>query len=215
MQHAHEQLRSDARRKRDQIVLAARALFVRHGIDVPMEEIARQAGVGKGTLYRRFPERDLLVGAVALDVYQQLADMARAASRDEPDAWSALSRFLHDWAEVRFGFLHAGMCAPLPGLLQASKELRQARDTWLGLVDQMVEGAQAEGVLRKDVGTGDLALFINLLVQQRDVPDGLTGLLPQRFLALMLDGLRTNAAAPLPGSPITSADLDTADTATG
>lgn len=212
MRHAHERLRADARRNRDRILVAARVLFARHGIDVPMEQIARQARVGKGTLYRRFPERELLVRAVALDAYEQLTEMARAASRDEPDAWSALRRFLHDWVEVRFGFPHAGMCSPMPGLLRAGHELRQARDSWLGLVDQMVRGAQAEGVLREDVGTGDLALFVDLLAQQHDAPDGLAGGLPRRFLALMLDGLRVHDRTPLPGAVITSTDLALAET---
>jgi AcrR family transcriptional regulator len=201
-------LRADAQRNRDQIMAAARAMFVRDGTGVPMEEIARQAGVSKGTLYRRFPDRDQLIQAVALDTYELLAGLARTAAGQEPDAWHALSRFLHDWAAARTGFLHDWMCQPLPGLLRASPQLRRARDTWLSLVDQLVRDAQAEGSLRTDIGTGDLALFINMLAQQRDVPEDLAGLMPGRFLALFLDGLHTPRPAPLPGTPVRISDLD-------
>ncbi|GLW11285.1 TetR family transcriptional regulator [Microtetraspora sp. NBRC 13810] len=207
MQGERESLRADARRNRDRIVATARVLFVRAGIDVPMDEIMRQAGVGKGTLYRHFPERELLIEAVTLSVYRQLSEMAATAWEQEENAWGALRRFLHDWAEVRFGLVHAGLCERLPALLQASAELRQARDGWLGQVERMVREAQADGTLRPDVGVGDLALFVNMLVQQRDAPAAVAETLPHRFLALFLDGLRAQPGTALPGMPITSAEL--------
>ena len=77
-------LRADARRNRDQLVDAAGALFAERGPDVPMEEIARRAGVGVGTLYRRFPDRDALVRAVAYESLQRVVANARSAA-GEPD----------------------------------------------------------------------------------------------------------------------------------
>src|SRR5881227_3330880 len=83
-------LRADARRNRDQILAAARSIFAAQGPEVPMEEIARAAGVGVGTLYRRFPDRDALIRAVAVENFERVLTDARAAAKEEPSAWLAL-----------------------------------------------------------------------------------------------------------------------------
>src|SRR4051812_21699365 len=94
-------LRADARRNRDQIITTARSVFAERGYDVPMDEIARAAGVGVGTLYRRFPDRDALVRAVATDSLTRIVGEARAAEAEEPTAWQALVRFLTRSAELQ------------------------------------------------------------------------------------------------------------------
>jgi AcrR family transcriptional regulator len=86
-------LRADARRNRGQLVEAAGALFAERGPDVPMEEIARRAGVGVGTLYRRFPDRDALVRAVAFVSFHRVVENARGAAA-EPDGWAGITRFV-------------------------------------------------------------------------------------------------------------------------
>src|SRR5688572_25450825 len=91
-------LRADAQRNREQIIDAARALFVERGADVPMEEIAHRAGVGVGTLYRRFPDREALIRAVALDTFRRVVALACAAEAEEPDGWRALTRFVRQSA---------------------------------------------------------------------------------------------------------------------
>lgn len=206
-QKGHERLRADARRNRDQIVATARTLFVTRGVDTPMEEIASQAGVGVGTLYRRFPDREALIQAVALDVFQRLASTARAAWEEEPDAWSALRRFLRHWAELRLGMLYSALCPGMPDAPHRTPELRQARQTWLDLLDRMVAGAQGDGAMRRDIGSGDIAAFMNVLIRQPELPAGLAET-RGRLLELLLDGLHVYAGSPLPGRPITSADLD-------
>src|SRR4051794_29077547 len=94
-------LRADARRNRDQIIAAARVIFVEQGADVPMEEIARTAGVGVGTLYRRFPDRDALIRAVAVDNFDRVLIDAKAAAEEEPTAWAALVWLLHQSVELQ------------------------------------------------------------------------------------------------------------------
>ncbi|HEX2033901.1 MAG TPA: helix-turn-helix domain-containing protein [Chloroflexota bacterium] len=94
-------LRADARRNRDRLLLAARDVFVERGTGAPLDEIARRAGVGIGTLYRRFPARQALLRAVALDVWRQVADEARRALAEEPDAFKALTRYMHRALEHR------------------------------------------------------------------------------------------------------------------
>lgn len=206
-----QRLRADALRNRDQIVAAARTLFVARGVDIPMDDIAREAGVGKGTLYRRFPDRESLIQAAALDISQRLASMASAAWDEEPDAWSALSRFLRHWGSVRLGLLRPALCNQMPDAQRAIPELAKARQTWLGLLDLMIGRAQADGVLRPDVGTGDLAAFMNMLARQPELPGGRAELARSRFLELLLAGLRVRSGDALPGEPITSVDLDLGD----
>jgi AcrR family transcriptional regulator len=96
-------MRADARRNLEQILRAARDVFVELGPDAPLEEIARRAGVGIATLYRRFPERRALMRAVALDVLSHVAEEARAALAEEPTPFQALARYMHRALDLRIG----------------------------------------------------------------------------------------------------------------
>jgi len=197
-------LRADARRNREHIVAAASVLLVERGTDVPMEDIARAAGVGVGTLYRRFPNRRVLINAVAVDIFQRLGTMGRAARAREPNAGDALRRFLRDWATLRLGLLHTTLCAVLPDATASDAELRRVRQDWLGLFDRMVRDAQEAGAVRVDVGSGDIAAFMNMLIRDHnDQRDGLTA----RLLELVLDGLRPAVGSTLPGRPATLEEL--------
>src|SRR5260370_31162328 len=86
-------MRADAQRNHDAVLAAAKAVFAQAGTDAPMEDVARAAGVGKGTLYRRFPTREHLFAAILQDTVDELDASAQRAV-DAPDAWSALSQWL-------------------------------------------------------------------------------------------------------------------------
>src|SRR5690349_15235935 len=94
-------LRADARRNRAQILAAARDVFAEQGAGAPLDEVARRAGVGIATLYRRFPDRQSLIGAVALDILGAIAHEARRALAEEPDAFRALARYMHRAIDLR------------------------------------------------------------------------------------------------------------------
>ncbi|MDQ3786399.1 MAG: TetR/AcrR family transcriptional regulator [Actinomycetota bacterium] len=200
-------LRADARRNRDQILVAAREIFAERGADVPMEEIARRASVGVGTLYRRFVDRETLIRAVFRDTYQAVADETRAALAEEPTAWDALMRIMRLSA-----WLHVSVQAKSPrvtAVVRADEETSRVRDELLDMLDQVVRRAQEEGTLRRDVGVGDLAmLFISVVHQTQAVTSDVAGLVPGRVLAIMMDGLRAPAPGELPGRPLTRTDLD-------
>src|SRR5258705_5341301 len=86
-------MRADAQRNHDAVLAAAKAVFAQAGTDAPMEDVARAAGVGKGTLYRRFPTREHLFAAILQDRVNEL-DASAQRALDAPDVWRALSERL-------------------------------------------------------------------------------------------------------------------------
>jgi AcrR family transcriptional regulator len=177
-----------------------------------MEEIARAAGVGIGTLYRRFPDRKALIQAVARDSFEKALAEARAAVAEEPTAWEALVRFLHQSQELRLTMqltMQLAMTSAPRIVLRDDQERNELRRALIEVLDTVVHAAQAEGTLRGDIDTGDVAMVFALLVGQ--VPktdDAVAGLAAERCMALILDGLRApSSGTPLPGRPITAEDI--------
>ncbi|MFI6510547.1 TetR/AcrR family transcriptional regulator [Streptosporangium sp. NPDC050855] len=203
-------LRADARHNREQIIEAARVLIAERGPEVPMEEVARRAGVGTATLYRRFPDREALVRGVALDGFHRVVAIARDAEDEEPDAWRALSRFVRRAStELRLATWLSIWFAGTWERIRADPEEQRLRRTLLKILDRLVRRAQTDGDLRHDVDAGDLTLMMALLL--RPLP-GLRAELTQRsvdrYLALMLDGLRAGPdIRPLPEGDIGLADI--------
>ncbi|WP_433857067.1 TetR/AcrR family transcriptional regulator [Streptomyces kronopolitis] len=109
-------LRVDAQRNLEHVLRAAREVFGELGYGAPMEDVARRARVGVGTVYRRFPSKDVLVRRIAEEETARLTDQARTALGQEDDPWSALSRFLR--TSVASG---AGRLLP-PGILRADAD---------------------------------------------------------------------------------------------
>ena len=96
-----EVLRSDARRNREGLTASARRLFAERGLDVPVDEITRDAGLGMGTLYRHFPTKEDLVDAVLEDAFAEYLALADAALEEE-DAWTGVESFVYGrWPRTR------------------------------------------------------------------------------------------------------------------
>jgi AcrR family transcriptional regulator len=202
-------LRADARRNRDQILAAAKNIFAASGPEVPMEEIARAAGVGVGTLYRRFPDRDALVRAVAMDNFERVLIDARVIAAEETSSWRGLERLLRQSVELQLSVQLTMMSHRALVILKTDPEVRRLRDEILEVLDGFVAGAKAEGKLRDDVGAGDIAiLFATLLRQMRAKSPDVAELAARRCVGIMIDGLSARPGSELPGRPITSRDLD-------
>jgi AcrR family transcriptional regulator len=202
-------LRADARRNRELILQAAKRVFAEQGPDASVEEIARAAGLGVGTLYRRFPDRESLVRAVGEDNLTNALREARAAVAEEPTAWAALVRILRPSQEVRLSF-QLGMASPAArAALSDDPGTREQRRGMLDLLDEVVHAAQAEGSLRADIDTGDVAMVFVMLVKHVSLPRSETlAMATDRCMALMLDGLRARPdALDMPGTPLTRSDL--------
>ncbi len=202
-------LRSDAQANRGRILVAARDVFVELGPEAPLEEIARRAGVGIATLYRRFPERETLMRSVVVDALERIATEAHRALAEEPTAFLALTRYMRAALDLR-------IAAVIPALLGRialdDPEVMRLRDAASAPIQTMIDAAHEDGTLRGDVTFGDIGLLIVRL--SRPLPGGfprdLDANLAHRHLAVVIDGLRTlpgAAVAPLSGPALSLADL--------
>jgi AcrR family transcriptional regulator len=201
-------LRVDARRNRERILAAAREVFAEHGPDAPLEEVARRARVGIGTLYRRFPDRAALIRQVVLDVLTRAAEETAAARAEEPDAFTALARYMHRMLELRIGVA----MPPLLGRVSlVEDELAGSREKLITAITEIIHTAQRDGALRPDVTFGDIGLVIMRLSRPLPgpFPPELDRELAHRQLDLVIDGLRAGgrAAATLPGPALSLDEL--------
>jgi len=197
-------LRADARRNREQIVAAAHLVFTEQGMETPMEEIARRAGVGVGTLYRRFPDREALIRAVFAENIHHLMSLARAELGQQEDAWDALRRFLRRCVELRLGGLFSVLGRRVVEVLRTDPELMEARQAMLSLLDGMIRKAQDDGAVRPDVGVGDVIFMLGMVIRHGPpIASATADEARIRLLELMLDGLSATDRPPLSGSAFT------------
>jgi AcrR family transcriptional regulator len=186
-------LRADARRNREKVMAAARAAFAEHGSDAQMDDVARRAEVGVGTVYRHFPTKEALFVALLEDTFARIADRARATLEQE-DAWAAFTALMWDAGESLAGdrALAEAMQAdltlePCPG----QKELSS-------ITAQLIERAKAAGAMREDALLEDVPMVMcgvgSATVRKHPCPDAW-----RRHLAIVLDGLRARPdCTPLP-----------------
>jgi len=187
--------RADARRNRKRILDAARELFAEHGYDAQMDEIARRAGVGVGTVYRHFPNKEDLLEALIQARFDGLADAAREAIAN-PNPWDGFEGFMH---------YSAGVMARDRALSEAMferPEYMRAGAEGVGmpeLLTELVGHAQAAGELREEVIWEDVPGLIcgvgRALSEGRIGPHGMGW---ERYLGILLDGLRAPGKNPLP-----------------
>ena len=156
--------RADALRNRERIVTAAREMFVEFGAEVPIDEVARRAGVGNATVYRNFPDRDALVREVVCSVMDRTSEAAESALAETGDAFAALERFVHVAADERISALCPMMSSTFD---QHHPDLEAARERVEGLTEEIMNRAKAAGQLRTDVGVGDLMVVAAQLSRAR------------------------------------------------
>lgn len=200
--------RADARRNRERILAAAAGVFAKSGADTPVEEIATAAGVAVGTLYRHFPDRDALIRGVGREAFATAHAEVKLAVEEEPTAWDALVRILSQSQPLRLSLQFAVASPAAREVMVDDPEARKSKRGILEVIDGVLQAAQAEGSVRTDVGAGDLAMLFVLLVRQVPLPKIESAPLAlERCVALMLDAVRVAPGDPLPGRPLTRADL--------
>jgi AcrR family transcriptional regulator len=198
-------LRRDAERNRRRLLDAARAVFAERGLGVTLDDIAERAGVGVGTAYRRFANKDEVIAAVAEDRIVRVSEVLDRALA-EPDPWLGIVVYLEQWLEM-----HAGDRG-LKEMFLASPRYREADQSaqkhLRPRLDDLVARAKRAGVLRPGIETTDIVLSQLMLsaLPVGDEEDGTTTW--RRFLPLVLDGLKAGDGRPLPGRALRLDQLD-------
>ncbi len=181
-------LRRDAAQNRERLLRAAFDLFAEHGAEVGVNDIARRAGVGPGTLYRRFPTKEALIDALYEIVFDELLETVRQAlASDEPG--EALELCLRRNGEIMAS--HRGCLARL---WTAQRATSDRVPQWWAMVEQMLDRAQSAGRVRADVTVQDVRgclMSLRCIIEETimDSPE-----LWRRHLELLLAGLRPNPA---------------------
>jgi AcrR family transcriptional regulator len=180
-------MRADARRNRELLVAAAKDVFTSQGAGAPMEAIAKQAGVGVGTLYRHFPNRLDLVEAVYQTDVEELRETAQRVV-DELEPWPAVEAFFvafRRYAQTKQAFM-----AELHQAFEKNPDMRsRARALIESSFDLVVERAKAAGAVRDDVTGADLMQLVSPICTNTAIePDQAA-----RLLSMVLDGMRADA----------------------
>jgi AcrR family transcriptional regulator len=187
-------LRADARRNREAVIAAAKALFADQGLDAQMPDVAKAAGVGVGTVYRHFPTKDDLIAAMAAERFDRLAEKARECLESE-DAWEGFADFIRFAAQIQAD--DRGLCDVMgsrPEVMDVA-----ARAAGLGeLCERLVRRAQRAGELRRDLTWEDIPMIACGLGRITQATAGpAVGRWP-RLVEIVLDGLRAPGSGKLP-----------------
>lgn len=176
-------LRADARRNREAILNAAKAVFARQGVDAQMDDIARRAKVGVGTLYRHFPTKNVLIEALVADRFSQIAGFVADALED-PDAFEGLCRSMRRGAEL--AARDRGVSS-LFGDVGESAAVQEAQAEVLRLMSELIAKAHAAGTLRPGFVADDIPnVMCGVVSAMHTIDNGGW----ERHLQLILDGMR-------------------------
>jgi AcrR family transcriptional regulator len=181
-------MRADARRNREKVLAAAREAFAEYGQELPMDEIARRAGVGVGTVYRHFPSKEALLDGLIVDHFGVIMETAEEGLASD-DAWGAFQKAI--WIGAERQAEDISLCEALfqRKAMAESNEVLQLRERLEGATEELVRRAQEAGKMRKDFDVVDLPLFFasmtGAIQMSRNYPDADW----RRQLQRMIDGL--------------------------
>jgi AcrR family transcriptional regulator len=194
----HLSKRADARRNRAQILVAAEICFAEQGVGVPIDDIARRARVGVGTVYRHFPTKEALAEAVVVTRMEKLVDEARSvAESDDPGgAFFGFLRTLSEAGSAKRDLMDALSRAGI----DVKERLYSLKDELTAAIGDLLVRAKQVGAVREDV---DLADLFGLVMGTCVSVQGDTGCSQARMLSIVCDGLRSNAVATA-GAPTVS-----------
>ncbi len=206
---AAKPIRKDSARNRAALLEAARVVFAERGLEATLDDVAQAAGVGVGTAYRHFANKQELAAEVMAQSAQQLVDDAHAAL-EVADPWQALAGFFETSSArlARDRGLHQALFGPAP---HERSPLRQ------DVVDSVIElfaRAKTAGILRPDVEATDAVPIFAMMGVAFDVSSAIDPELWKRYLTFYLDGLRATDRGPLPASAIPIERVDEALAAT-
>jgi AcrR family transcriptional regulator len=188
--------RAQAARNNQRILDAARQVFIADPA-APMATVAKQAGVGMGAVYRRFPSKEELLRRLAGDGLRRYIAEAEAALADDGDPWAAFAGFLGRIVDADTHSLTLRLAGTFTPTEDLARDAERAQQLNLRLLDR----TKAAGAVRADLDVNDLTLVFEQVASIRLGDQDRTGQLRHRCLALLLDALHTPSPGPLPGPP--------------
>ncbi|WP_331743206.1 helix-turn-helix domain-containing protein [Kitasatospora sp. NBC_01300] len=188
-------LRADAQRNRDKILAAAVRVFSEEGLDAHFERIAREAGVGTGTIYRNFPTREALIEAAYRNEVARLCEAAPGllATMPPAEALRVWTRRFIDYATAKYGMADALRAVVASG----SNPYADSREMIQGALDSLMDAGVAAGAIRSDIRPTDMFAALAGIALTSAKPEQREQ--AERLLDLTLDGLKS-APPQLPGS---------------
>jgi AcrR family transcriptional regulator len=187
MNLVHVPLRADAERNRQRLLVAAKELFATRGLDVTLDEIARHAGVGTGTAYRRFANKEDLIDALMVDRIGELSAIARECL-EEPDPWVGLTSYFERALALMAS--DRGLKEVLFSEGRGHDRVAHARRAIGPVVAKLVRRAVEAGAVRSDLSTTDVPIITIMLNTVVDFVRDVDPEVYKRYLAIVLDGLR-------------------------
>jgi AcrR family transcriptional regulator len=180
-------LRADARRNRAKLLAAAAEALAESGLDTQVEDIARRAGVGVGTLYRHFPTKEALVDALARAHFDRLADIVEASGRDG-DPWAQFAATMWRCAEAIAG--NAALCEIIGGHPSAVATAAEGQTRLEAATAKLIAGARARGAIRQDATVLDVRTMMCGFGHVAAAARAGGRVDWERYLTIALDGLR-------------------------
>jgi AcrR family transcriptional regulator len=204
---ADRPLRRDAERNRRLILDAAREAFADEGLHVSLDAIAARAGVGVGTVYRRFEDKEALIDALFEDRIAEVIAIAEDAAAQE-DPWGGIVLWIE--GTVAMQAADRGLKELLVSSTHGRNRVASARERLLPLVTGIVERAQQAGELRSDLSPTDMAMIGHMLSEAADYTRCASPEVYRRCVGIVLDGLRErrDASTELPVPPLDKDELD-------
>ncbi|WIM98076.1 helix-turn-helix domain-containing protein [Actinoplanes oblitus] len=198
-------LRRDAQRNRERILHAAHDVFAARGFAATLDDVAQHAGVGVGTVYRRFPTKEALIEALFADRLEDLVSLAEDALA-LPSGWDGLTMMLRRSIEMHAvdrGLRDAALCVGVD-----KRHFAKVGDHLVPLIQELIDRAHAEGTLRADVGLHDLPVIMATVTDLAQHSSGCRPEIYRRFLELIIDGLRARPDNGDLGPAMTQADVE-------
>lgn len=211
---ADRPLRRDAERNRQRILRAAAIVFTQRGLDATLDDVAREAGVGVGTVYRRFPDKQSLVAELFADRIDSLVAVAEQACA-APDPWQALVSYLQYAAKTMAA--DVGLRQLMMFATYGTDQVAYAREQMRPVITKLVERAQETGELRQDFQAGDVPLIAFMLASAAEYASPVNPGIWRRYLALIIDGMRSSrdGTSELPAPALTPPEIEQAMRAQG
>jgi AcrR family transcriptional regulator len=185
-EETERQLRADARRNRERILQSARAAFAESGADAQIDDVARHAGVGVGTVYRHFPTKQALLAELVRQTFRLFTEWARAALEAGGEPFALIEGLLRRIAETAAG--DAGVQYALASSAgQAQTEAPAEQDELIAVIAELIERARRAGTIRPGIEAIDIAMLICGVVSVMGPRPGFHW---RRHLDLVIDTLR-------------------------